>query len=380
MPDTSNKSRRSFLKTGPSLALAAAASSADAKIPFKRTSPGSRNLLEVGLLFGPGGHSNGIWGRFFNPTAGEIRRLGMIYTKVWSADRAHAESFGKKFGIEVVDKFDGMVDKVDGVMIDDFDAVAYNHKLAQPYLEAGIPTFINRPFADSIRKARGMLDLAKKHNAPIMTGSSYEHLQQIFTIRAKMKKEDMTEYEAWNACSDYYSHGLHGVWGAYAAVGGGIEAVSLACRDWRKSEGSVTTISYKDRGKGVFTGTVHEGQKPNEASHWFAIIIQPGNQAQFFTSMDAWGIDEFMWLPMLHRIQWMFETGGLFQTHEEILEKSALFTGAFYSCFERGGRMVRLAEIPEDWAIGSPYGFGNNGPIDAYARLFGKEEGEIQPK
>jgi len=72
-----------------------------------------------------------------------------------------------------------MVDKVDGVMIDDFDAVAYNYKLAQPYLEAGMPTFINRPFADSIRKARGMLDLAKKYNAPIMTGSSYEHLQLI---------------------------------------------------------------------------------------------------------------------------------------------------------------------------------------------------------
>lgn len=272
-----------------------------------------------------------------------------------------------------------MVDKVDGIMIDDFNAVAYNHKLARPYLEAGIPAFINRPFTDSIKKAKEMIDLAKKYNAPIMTGSSYEHIQEMYTIRAKVKRDEISGYEAWNACSDYYSHGLHGVWGAYAAIGGGIEAVSLSCKDLRKSAGGITVVSYKDRGKGPFTGKINEGQMPDESSHWFAITIQPLKQNYVFNSMDEWGIDEFMWLPMLHRIQWMFETGGLYQTHEEILEKSSLFTGAFFLNLERGGKMVRLSEIPEDWAIGSPYGFYDAGSqIDMYARLFGKESGRIK--
>ena len=39
MYDTVDGSRRRFLKTGPSMILAAAASSANAKIRFKRTSP-----------------------------------------------------------------------------------------------------------------------------------------------------------------------------------------------------------------------------------------------------------------------------------------------------------------------------------------------------
>ncbi|MHB9027400.1 MAG: Rossmann-fold NAD(P)-binding domain-containing protein, partial [Candidatus Latescibacterota bacterium] len=151
MSDDHKEPRRTFLKIGPSMIIAAAASPAAAKTTFKRTSPAARSLLEVGLLLGAGGHSNGIWGRFFNTPEGEVRRLGMIYTKVWGADRAHAEAFGKKFGIEVVKQFDSMVDNVDGVMIDDFDAVAYNHRLARPYLEAGMPTFINRPFTDSVR-------------------------------------------------------------------------------------------------------------------------------------------------------------------------------------------------------------------------------------
>ena len=366
-------SRRRFLKIGTSMILATTASSTGAGVRFKRKKPSSHNLLEVGLLLGSGGHSNGLWGRLLNPPDGDIRRLGMIYTKVWSADREVAENFSNKFGAEIVNKFDDMVDKVDGMIIDDFNAVAYNHKLAQPYLEAGMPTFINRPFADSIKKAKNMISLAKKYNAPIMTGSSYEHLKEVYTIRTKLKKEEITGYEAWNACSDYYSHGLHGVWWSYAAIGGNIEAVSLKCKDWRKSCGSVTYVIYKDRGKGPFIGKINEGQMPLEGSNWCAIVIEPWNQKHLFNSVEAWGIDEFMWLPMLHRIQWMFETGGLYQTHEEIVEKCAMFIGAFYSMFELGGKMIRLEDVPEDWTIGSPDNYGGSVDVELYGKLFGKE-------
>ena len=55
------------------------------------------------------------------------------------------------------------------------------------------------------------------------------------------------------------------------------------------------------------------------------------------------------------RVQWMFETREMYQTHEEILEKSAMFTGAFYSILELDGNMVDLDSIPDDWATGSPY-------------------------
>jgi hypothetical protein len=273
-----------------------------------------------------------------------------------------------------------MVDTVDGVIIDDFDSVAYNHHLARPYLEAGMPTFINRTFTDSVRKAKEMLGLAKRHGAPIMTGSSYEFVPQIHVIRAKIKREEITGYEAWHPCSDYYTHGIHGVWGAYAAVGGGIEAVALDCKNWLKSEGAVTSIFYRNRGKGAFSGAIHEGMQPNEAPHTFNMILQPGNQAFPFTSTDPWGMDEFMWLPMLHRIQWMFETGEQHEPHDDILEKSALFTGAFYSHLERNGARIRLADLPEDWAIGSAHGFSKPGSIEQYEKLFGKEKGYLQAR
>ena len=82
---------------------------------------------------------------------------------------------------------------------------------------------------------------------------------------------------------------------------------------------------------------------------------------------------------MLHRIQWMFETGGMYQNHEEILEKTAFFIGAFYSMFELNEGKTALNEIPEEWAIGTPYGVTKAyDEIEAYEKLFGKEEGKIK--
>ena len=366
MPEKVNCSKRRFLKIGTSMILAVSASSVSSKVRFKRKSPASHNLLEVGIILGSGGHSDTSWRKILNPPEGEIRRSGMIFTKVWSVKRAVAEQFRADTGAKIVKSFDSMVDKVDGVYVDDFNAVAYNHKLAQPYLDAGMPTFVNRPFADSIEKAHDMTERSKKNGAPLMTASSVEFLREVDLVKRHVKLNEITGYDACNPCSDYYSHGLHGVWWAYATVGGGIEAVSLRCKDWRKSRGGVTYVLYKDRGAGPFIGRTYEGSIPLISLCSLGILFQPGDQ-KYCQELTA------PWLPMQHAIQHMFETGEMPQTHEEIIEKSMLFTGAFYSMFELDGKMIRLEEIPEDWTIGSPDIYDGPEEVEFYGKLFGKE-------
>jgi len=125
MTGNNNATRRRFLKIGSSMILAtSAAPSSDAKVLFKRTSPASKDLLEVGLILGHGGQSNGIWGRLLNPPEGEVRRTGMLFTKVWSADPQVAEGFRNRFGVEIVKNYDSMVGKVHAMFVDDFFAVA----------------------------------------------------------------------------------------------------------------------------------------------------------------------------------------------------------------------------------------------------------------
>jgi len=220
-----------------------------------------------------------------------------------------------------------------------------------------------------------------------MTGSDWEHLKEVHTVRSKVKLEEITGYEAWNSSADYYSHGIHGLWLAYAAVGGGIHSVSFKSKDWRTGvnphdpeKSGITYVVYKDRGKGPFIGKINEGQMPGIGGNNCAIIIQPGNQTFINHWVDEWARDEFEWLPMLHRIQRMFETGNMYQTYDEILEKTSMFIAAFYSYLEMKGAMVSLDTVPEDWAIGSPYRDEKaKGYIEPYIKLFGEEKGVIQP-
>ncbi len=391
MPENVNPSRRRFMKIGSSMILACAASSAGAEVLFKRKSAVSPELLEVGLILGAGGStfwgSGGIWDRLLNPPPGFPRRTGMLFTKVWSADPQIAEQFSKRTGVEVVKSFDSMVGKVQGMFVDDFFAAAYNYKLAQPYLEAGVPTYINRPFADSMVKARDMVNRAKKGGAPLMTTSDWEFLKEVHTVKARVKPEEITGYEVWNSSNDFYSHGMHGLWFAYAAAGGGIQSVSYKTKDWRTSVNpydpekcGTTSVLYKDRGKGQFTGIIHDGQMPGVGQNNCAIIVQPGDKTFINYWADEWARDEFEWLPMVHSIQRMFETGGMFQTHDEILEKTAMYIAAFYSHLEKKGEMVPLAALPENWTIGSPYVTkASKASIDPYIKLFGKEKGVLQP-
>jgi hypothetical protein len=393
MPESFNPSRRRFIKIGSSMILAGTASESGAGVLFKRKSQVSRELLEVGLILGAGGSTNwgsgGIWDRLLNPPPGVPRRTGMLFTKVWSADPQIAEKFGKDTGIEIVKSFDSMVGKVHGMFVDDFFAAAYNYKLSAPYLDAGVPTYINRPWADSMVKARDMLNRAKKGGAPLITASDWEFLKEIHIIKAKVKRDEIARYEAWNSSSDFYSHGIHGLWMAYTACGGGIKSMAFKSKDWRTSVNphdpekcGVTHVLYKDRGKGEFTGTIYEGQMPGVGMNNCAFVIQPGNRTFINHWVDQWARDEFEWLPMVHQIQRLFETGEMYQTPEEILEKTAMFITAFYSHLERKGEMVPLDSLPEDWAIGSPYNVfmkNSKSAIEPYIKLFGKEKGFLQP-
>ena len=106
---------------------------------FIRRSP--NDLLEVGMIIGPASHSYAIWGDNMNPTSGHIRTTGMIMTHVWSLRPEMAHQFADKFqGVQVVENIHDMIGKIDGVFIDDVNAVSIYPLLATLFItnELGI--------------------------------------------------------------------------------------------------------------------------------------------------------------------------------------------------------------------------------------------------
>ena len=165
MISVSQTNRRNFLTRVPvslaAVSQAGAQARRDPGVPFRI---GCLNVHNYSHLFP-------LWAPLMNPRAEkkEIALTGMRITHCWEIDSARSAEFAKIYHCEAVRNFDDMLGKVDGIISGGYYQYPWNQILHQPYLEAGLPNLINRPFASSLVKARKMIDTARKHGATILS-------------------------------------------------------------------------------------------------------------------------------------------------------------------------------------------------------------------
>ena len=305
----------------------------------------SPSLVRVGVLTCERYSHMRIWGPIIQPEREQrlskagTRMTGMVMTHVWDIEREGAEAFSSAYeGIEVVDHYYDMVGKVDGIILSDFDSCVRYKELAKPYLEAGVPIFINRPFALNLEDAQYMIDLAKKHDTPIMSGSSFEYAPEVAHI--KREAEDVrpiSGYTAANSMSDYATHGIHGLFFAYACLGGGVRSVSYLTPDWKTPHG-IVVIEYEGREDGKpFYGCV---QEITGTWGWIRIFGSKGRTFEQFI-----GSGPFFWVSMLLEMQKMFETREMPESYDAIYEKTQIFLAGFKSHLACKGAPVALSGI-----------------------------------
>jgi hypothetical protein len=190
--------RRSFLGTAAAAGgavIAGAAAAQEKKEPkkkFVRKTP-SVELMQIGVVaLKDYSHIPTIWG----PTINQVdsarwpvgRTTRMLITHCWDRKYEVAQDFGKQYKCEPVKNYYDMVDKVDGMIFGGFYEVKWWPQLTKPYLEAGIPCHINRPFALSMKSANRIVETAKKNNAAILCTDEREYLQQSINGRAKVEE------------------------------------------------------------------------------------------------------------------------------------------------------------------------------------------------
>ena len=153
MASNTELDRRRFLRqgsvVGASLAAGLASAQTTNREPNQPLRVGCLNVVEYS-------HLDAIWAPIINPRPGETEMplTGMRITHCWEIEREKSEAFARKFGCEPVKNFDDMVGKVDAVISGGYYNHPWNHVLHEPYLKAGIPNLINRPFSNSRANAR----------------------------------------------------------------------------------------------------------------------------------------------------------------------------------------------------------------------------------
>jgi len=137
----------------------------------------------------------------------------------------------KKFGVPLVDKPEDMIGKVDGILIEAVDGSVHLAR-AKPFLEAGIPCYVDKPFACSTADAKALIDLAEKKKLPIFSSSSLRYAPEVVSYLADAAHGPIQGCLTYGPASEHernpglYHYGIHAVEMLYALMGPGCERVT----------------------------------------------------------------------------------------------------------------------------------------------------------
>jgi len=375
-----NLTRRNFFgKTaaaGSALAAGTVRAGAQSR---KKTS--STELINVGVIaLGDNSHMNyEIWAPMINPIDTPRwpygRTTRMLITHCWDSRRQTAEAFAKKYSCEAVKNYYDMADKVDGMIFAGFNECKWWPQLTKPYLEAGIPCFINRPFAYSMKAAKEMVETAKKNNTPILCTDERESIQQAVIARGKVEELLAQERRiigahSSNAAGEWSQHGVHGLYFLLAVLGLDVETAGYQADGWwREVTPTATKQNYAQltlQYRGIQIGDAVQ------TSPFIVAQIQRGARAditlRLYHTMGWWDVAHertpgphedprlfYLFFPTVLEMQKMFETRRMPWSYDYILGKTKIFLTAFKSHLEHNGAMIRVDDLPDDWEAPSPY-------------------------
>lgn len=183
------KTRRSFIKTiGTGAAISA--------IPFSASSitsaivTDSDNQLKpvrIGIIGAENSHAAGF-GKMFNI---DKKFPGVEITHLWGETDDFARKAAEAGKIpNIVKDQKEMLGKIDALIVDHRHA-RYHLEAAAPFVKAGIPTFIDKPFCYRVEEGKAFLEMARKAGTPVTSFSSIA--QSICTYDIKQQLESMGE-------------------------------------------------------------------------------------------------------------------------------------------------------------------------------------------
>lgn len=344
-------SRRGFLR------YAAAAPAVAATVPAASaaTKPAPNRKLRIGALaVGDGSFWSYSWGDLLSPgkpvnqaTLG-TGVLDMEVTHAWDVNPGAAEKFAAIMGARAVRKYDAMVGQVDAVAIGGFFEIPWQYRLARPYIEAGIPTYLGRPFAYSLRDIDSLLDLAAKHNTPIIATDLYEHLHTVPTLKAKLGNTGAIECVHATTLTTDYPMRYHVMYMLPKIFGFDIRKVAVFTDDPNASSYLAGTFLFAGKGdQPPFPCTVSMTAQGDLYS--FTVFGKKAIETERLPQVPDWRHDLVVHhLPLLIDMQRTFR-GESYEPLDLVRKKTELFLTGFYSATERGGAPVDVGSVPVDW-------------------------------
>lgn len=182
------------------------------------------------------------------PSADEILAYGAFQnvkvTSWWGQDLETVQRWAGQTGVQHVARTpEEMLGRVDGVLICTWHGKDHA-ALARPFVEAGLPVFVDKPFTESSREAKELLSLAERSGSVVFSSSPWKWSPSVLDLVAQAP--DLGDIKTCIASGPYldnpYFYTTHMVETGQAILGPG--AVTVQAQ--HTSQARVITVTYDD--------------------------------------------------------------------------------------------------------------------------------------
>jgi len=140
--------------------------------------------ITIGIIGAENSHTAGF-GKLFNI---DKKFPGIEVKYVWGETEAFAKTAMQKGNIpKMVKDPEEMLGKIDALIVDHRHG-KYHLEAATPFVQAGIPSFIDKPFCYRLEEGKKFLALARKLGTPVTSFSSIAQNYETFDIREQVKE------------------------------------------------------------------------------------------------------------------------------------------------------------------------------------------------
>ncbi len=251
------KSRRSFIKTlGAGAALTTVAFSASSFAPVLGTSDDKLKPIRIGIIGAENSHTVGF-GKMFNI---DKKFPGVEITHLWGETDEFARKAAEAGKIPTIVKDPKeMLGKIDALIVDHRHA-KYHLEAATPFVKAGIPTFIDKPFCYRVEEGKKFLAMARKFGTPITSFSSIAQSDATYDIKEQIASlgeiNHVIRYGPLDMDSEYggvFFYGVHLLQPLMVMFGDDIQRVKIT-RSGKKGSASLVFKS------GLFATLIFKNQ------------------------------------------------------------------------------------------------------------------------
>ncbi len=235
--------RRTFLKTaGTGAAISAVSISLPGFSSVMATeSANELKSIRIGIIGAENSHT-AAFGKMFNV---DKKFPGVEVTHLWG----ETEEFARKAATagkipNIVKDQKEMLGKIDALIVDHRHA-KFHLEAATPFVNAGIPTFIDKPFCYRLEEGKAFLEMARKAGTPITSFSSIAQSTGTYDIKQQLESlgevNHVVRYGPVDMDSEYggiFFYGVHILQPLMVMFGEDIQRVKIN-RDGKKGSASL---------------------------------------------------------------------------------------------------------------------------------------------